>query len=43
MFSKLPQPRVTAYQFRVREAFNPNNLATSYYRTCDPKVLEKAD
>jgi hypothetical protein len=43
IFSKLPQPQVTAYQFKVREAFNPNNLTTSYYRTCDPKVLEKAE
>ncbi|MEI6101175.1 MAG: FAD-binding oxidoreductase [Eubacteriales bacterium] len=33
MFSKLPQPLVTYYQYRVREAFNPNNLCGSYYRT----------
>ena len=33
MFSKMPQPLVTYYQYRVREAFNPNNLCGSYYRT----------
>ncbi len=36
MFSKLPQPLVTEYQFKVREAFNPKNLCGSYYRTLDP-------
>jgi hypothetical protein len=33
MFSKLAQPLVTYYQYQVREAFNPNNLCGSYYRT----------
>jgi hypothetical protein len=36
MFEKLPQPLVTEYQFKVREAFNPNDLCGSYYRTLDP-------
>ncbi len=33
MFSKMPQPLLAYYQYRVREAFNPNNLCGSYYRT----------
>jgi hypothetical protein len=40
MFSKLPQPLIAAYQYQVRETFNPNNLCGSYYRTLDPKILE---
>ncbi len=39
MFSKLPQPLVTAYQYKVRETFNPKNLCGSYYRTLSPKKL----
>ena len=38
---KLPQPMIAGYQFMVREAFNPNNLCGSYYRTLDPAVLDK--
>ena len=37
MMAKLPQPLVTQYQFKVREAFNPLNLCGSYYRTLDPE------
>lgn len=39
--SKLPQPMIAGYQYMVREAFNPNNLCGSYYRTLDPKYIEK--
>ncbi|MEI8201067.1 MAG: FAD-binding oxidoreductase [Eubacteriales bacterium] len=39
MFAKLPQPLVTAYQYKVREAFNPNDLCGSYYRTLDPQTI----
>ncbi len=42
MFSKLPQPLVTEYQYKVREAFNPNNLCGSYYRTLEPQFLKTA-
>ena len=41
MMSRLPQPLVTAYQFKVREAFNPYNLCGSYYRTLDPMSMQK--
>jgi hypothetical protein len=40
MFLKAPQPHVMAYQWKVREAFNPNHLTGTYYRTLDPKKLE---
>ena len=40
MFSKLPQPGVAIYQYKVREVFNPNNLSGSYYRTLDPAFME---
>ena len=33
MFSKLAQPLVAYYQYKVREVFNPENLCGSYYRT----------
>ena len=33
MFSKMPQPLITYYQYRVKQAFNPNDLCGSYYRT----------
>lgn len=41
MFSKLPQPLITAYQYKVREAFNPNDLCGSYYRTLSTKKIEQ--
>lgn len=36
MFSGLPQPLVTEYQYKVKKAFNPLDLCGSYYRTLDP-------
>lgn len=39
MYVKLPQPHVAAYQYKVREAFNPNKLTGSYYRTLNPDKL----
>ena len=36
MFAGLPQPSVAEYQWKIREAFNPNNLTGSYYRTKTP-------
>lgn len=36
MYVKLPQPLVTEYQYKVREAINPNKLCGSYYRTLTP-------
>ena len=41
MFSKMPQPHVVAYQYKVREAFNPNNLCGSYYRTLRPDKVQE--
>lgn len=40
MFSKLPQPWVAGYQFKIKKAFNPNDLCGSYYRTCDPAYIK---
>jgi hypothetical protein len=43
MLLKWPQPIVPAYHWKVREAFNPNHLGGSYYRTLTPtKVLTTA-
>jgi hypothetical protein len=39
-FAKLPQPLVTAYQYKVREAINPKHLCGSYYRTLTPSKLD---
>lgn len=39
MYVKLPQPLVTAYQYKVRDAINPNNLCGSYYRTLTPSKI----
>jgi glycolate oxidase len=39
MFSKLPQPLVTEYQYKVKKAFNPHDLCGSYYRTLDPEYV----
>ncbi len=36
MFESMPQPLVMEYQYKIREAFNPNNLTGSYYRTKTP-------
>jgi hypothetical protein len=37
MYAKLPQPLVTVYQYKVREAINPKHLCGSYYRTLTPE------
>jgi len=37
MYVKLPQPLVTVYQYKVREAINPKHLCGSYYRTLTPE------
>ena len=37
MFFGTPSAQWTRYQWRIREAFNPNHLGTSYYRTLDPE------
>jgi len=42
MYIKLPQPLVTVYQYKVREAINPNNLCGSYYRTLNPDKLKSS-
>lgn len=39
MYVNLPQPLVTEYQYKVREAINPKNLCGSYYRTLTPGKL----
>jgi hypothetical protein len=41
MFSKLPQPLTAVYQYKVKQAFNPNDLCGSYYRTLDPNCMRK--
>lgn len=41
MHSKLPQPMIAGYQFKIREAFNPNDLGGSYYRALDPAYIGK--
>ncbi|MHB9152279.1 MAG: FAD-binding oxidoreductase [Spirochaetales bacterium] len=43
MYMKLPQPLVTAYQYKVREAINPKHLCGSYYRTLSPEKLAKSE
>ena len=37
IYKNLPQPAIFEYQWKVREAFNPNHLTGSYYRTKTPK------
>ncbi len=39
MYVKLPQPLVTAYQYKIREAINPKHLCGSYYRTLTPSKI----
>jgi len=41
IFSRAPQPEPFIFQWKIREAFNPNHLGDSYYQTLDPKYLEK--
>jgi len=40
MFAKAPQPWIYAYQYKIREAVNPNHLCGSYLRTLSPGKLE---
>jgi glycolate oxidase len=40
-YSKLPQPELAEYQWKVREAFNPNHLTGSYYKTLSPRGQKK--
>jgi len=39
MFVNLPQPLVTVYQYKVRDAINPKHLCGSYYRTLTPSKV----
>jgi hypothetical protein len=41
MYAKLPQPGLAEYQWKVREAFNPNHLTGSYYKTKTPSDIKK--
>ena len=35
--AKSPQPQSAIYQWKIREAFNPNHLGDSYYQVLKPK------
>jgi len=35
-YSKIAQPALAMYQYKIREAFNPNRLTGSYYKTLTP-------
>jgi hypothetical protein len=41
MFRNRPQPAPFIFQWKIREAFNPNHLGSSYYSTLNPKALNK--
>jgi glycolate oxidase len=41
ILATLPQPLVAAYQYQIREAFNPLNLNGTYLRALDPEYLKK--
>ena len=41
MFVNAPQPWIYAYQYKIREALNPNNLCGSYLRTVNPSKIAK--
>ena len=41
MFCNAPNPLPFIYQFKMRDAFNPNRLNSSYYQTLDPEYMEK--
>ena len=36
-YKNLPQPSMATYPWKIREAFNPNNLTGSYYKTMTPQ------
>jgi len=40
-FGKINQPALATYQWKIREAFNPNRLTGSYYRTLTPEEYRK--
>jgi hypothetical protein len=40
MFRKRPQPAPFIFQWKIREAFNPNHLGSSYYSTLNPEALK---
>ncbi|MDR3224859.1 MAG: FAD-binding oxidoreductase [Clostridiales Family XIII bacterium] len=40
-YSKLAQPPIAEYQWRIRESFNPNHLTGSYYKTLTPKEYQQ--
>lgn len=40
LFEKMPQPLLMAYQYKIREAFDPNHLGGSYYRTLTPSKVK---
>jgi hypothetical protein len=37
LYTKIAQPALAEYQWKIREAFNPNHLTGSYYKTLTPK------
>lgn len=41
MYVNLPQPRWAAYNYKIREVFNPNNLSGSYIRTLTPEKIKE--
>jgi glycolate oxidase len=41
IFSKMPHSEPQLYQWKIREAFNPNHLGSSYYETLDPAYKGK--
>ena len=40
-YKSLPQPGLATYQWKIREAFNPNHLTSSYYKTMTPPEEKK--
>ena len=36
-YGKIPQTALATYQWKIREAFNPNRLTNSYYKTLTPE------
>ena len=40
-FAGMPGTNMFAYQWQVREKFNPNHLGSSYYQTCDPEYIKE--
>jgi len=41
MFCNAPNPYAFLYQFKMRDAFNPNRLNGSYYATLDPEYMKE--